>query len=149
MTLRATSSAIIIRNSVGQTKFNSSDKLLYLRSQHFGTYSMASNASNGWFVTPTISVNDFILMKIRFTSISGNGMPGYTYNWQNVNGSIIIHTVAGSQSSGTNIAQHVLNIGISNGAVILNKYYINSAKMPIVSDVSFTFEYKWYAFNAK
>lgn len=149
MTLQATSTQILIKNAAGQVKFNSSDKLLYLKAYQSGTYSMASNASNGWFSTPTMYPTDIIVMKIRFNTLSGNGMPGYVWDWQTVAGSILIHTVPGSESQFIATQQHVLNIGITNGAVIFNKYYLEPSGYPALSNISFTFEYQWYLYHSQ
>ena len=148
MTLQATSTQILVKNAAGQVKFNSSDKLLYLKASQSGTFSMTSDATQGWFFTPTISPTDIIVMKVRFTSTTGNGMPGYVWDWQTVAGSILIHTVPGSQSQAIPTQQHVLNIGISYNVVIFNKYYLGAGGIVFSSNVSFTLEYQWYLYHS-
>lgn len=91
MTLTVNSSSIIIKNSAGQTKFTSNDKLVYLKNQQIGTFSFYGN-NLGLIEIPFYSMesNDFLYLSLKFNSCTGNAISQELLGrWIPANGSIV------------------------------------------------------------
>lgn len=69
MTLNVTANQIQIKNSLGQLKFNSNDKLVYEKYYQSGTVSVASAQVNIPF--QTLGTQEFLLINIMLTSGTG------------------------------------------------------------------------------
>lgn len=149
MTLQVTTNSIQVKNGAGQVKFSSGDRMLWLAASQTGSYGMDANAgSNGWFVTPDHGSGDLIIMEIMFTGGTALSSDLYPGLWRTANGTHRLTTIPGSNSQLTSVQQHVLNIGVTNGAVIFNRYYINVAGLITASNISFQFDYRWYRYYA-
>ena len=72
MTLNVTSSQIQIKNSLGQVKFTSTDKLIYRKHYQTGTVTFT-----GYNYTPypTLATNDFVVLNIVIHSCTAERYP--------------------------------------------------------------------------
>jgi hypothetical protein len=74
MTLNITSSQIQIKNSLGQIKFNSSDKLVYLKYSTSGTINISGGTEIYVPFQSLDPTSDFYDIQVRFNSSDGNSV---------------------------------------------------------------------------
>ena len=72
MTLNVTANEIQIKNSFGQLKFTSNNKLVYQKTYQSGTIVVASGAVTVPF--QSLKTNDFLVMNIILSSSTGNSL---------------------------------------------------------------------------
>lgn len=148
MSLKIASNQILIQNSVGVTKFNSSDKMLYLKGYQAGSVTMNAYDVHNWFVTPNSLASDTVLLKVEFTSCNGNIISGFLGYEMMVAGSILLNTISGSYANSIDTEQTILNVGVVRGAVIFRKYKVNGGHRMMASPIYFTLNYKWYQYSS-
>jgi len=103
MTLSISGSNINITNTNGTVKFNSSDKLLYLKHVQIDTI----NVYNAVVFTPfyALESGDFLILNLRFNSTNGNIIVSSTVNLLNMylpaNGTLVTNFDVTNDGQGT------------------------------------------------
>ena len=88
MTLKVTSSQILIDNGAGVAKFNSSDKLTYLKYQKTSTVTVSNVDIYESFYS--IGTNEFMVLSFTINSCTGNVGSGLLGKEIPANGSVIV-----------------------------------------------------------
>jgi hypothetical protein len=90
MTLNVNPNEIQIKNSLGQVKFTSNNKLVYQRAYQTGTVSLAGTAIEVPF--QKLATNDFLVINILLTSSTGNSSvtAGLLNKLLPANGSLVV-----------------------------------------------------------
>lgn len=126
MTILIDGNSIKIRNSAGQIKFTSDDKLVYLKAQQIGTINFNGTALNVEYPFANSKTNGFTYITIKFNSCTGNALATELIGkWIPANGSIVTNIRAyGAGASGQAGVETSL-IGLvagSTNSIMLTQY---------------------------
>lgn len=91
MTLSVDNTSISIKNSAGQIKFTSNDKLVYQKYQQIGSFSFSGTSlTTIQFPFYPVVANDFLYLTLKFNSCTGNALGAELIGrWIPANGSIV------------------------------------------------------------
>lgn len=127
MSLQITSSSINIKNSNGVTKFTSNDKLVYLRYERLFTHTATgAGAGRTAYSFYPLYPNEFTVMRVKFNSCSGNGVPASIIGtWIPFNAPLITNCnifAGGAQGEPEVILSYIQGVATNSGEIWFNEY---------------------------
>lgn len=126
MTILIDNNIIQVRNSAGQIKFTSNDKLVYLKAQQIGTINFNGGTLNAQYPFANSQSSGFTYISIKFNSCNGNALAAELIGkWIPANGTIVTNIRAYGAGAGGQAGVETSLIGLAAGgtnSIMLTQY---------------------------
>jgi hypothetical protein len=145
MSLSTSPSLIEIKNSSNVTKFNSSNKLIFLKAYQSGTVTLAG--SDLWIPFTTLGSSEFLQLNVTPTWTDGNGLSDLLNNSIPANGTLLTNFYGRNFESTAGGDSDYMGINIISNYLVFRAGKINALNRHSSSTITTVMDYKAYIYR--